>query len=42
MNSLLASTFKLGGDASIAVGPVGSGAKSDNRRLRECGRFAGH
>ena len=29
MNSLLASTFKLGGDASIAVGPVGSGAKSD-------------
>ena len=29
MNSLLASTFKLGADASIAVGPVGSGAKSD-------------
>ena len=29
MNSLLSSSFKLGGDASIAVGPVGSGAKSD-------------
>ena len=29
MNSLLASTFKLGGDASIAAGPVGAGAKSD-------------
>jgi len=29
MNSLLSSSFKLGADASIAVGPVGSGAKSD-------------
>ena len=29
MNSLLASTFKFGGDASIAAGPVGAGAKSD-------------
>jgi lipid-binding SYLF domain-containing protein len=29
LNSLLASTFKMGGDASIAAGPVGAGAKSD-------------
>jgi lipid-binding SYLF domain-containing protein len=29
MNSLLASTFKFGADASIAAGPVGAGAKSD-------------
>jgi len=29
LNSLLADTFKLGGDASIAAGPVGAGAKSD-------------
>lgn len=29
MNSLLASTFKMGPDASIAAGPVGAGAKSD-------------
>ena len=29
MNSLLASSFKLGGDVSIALGPVGSGATSD-------------
>jgi len=29
MNSLLATTFKMGGDASIAAGPVGAGAKSD-------------
>jgi lipid-binding SYLF domain-containing protein len=29
MNSLLASTFKFGGDASVAAGPVGAGAKSD-------------
>jgi len=28
-NSLLASTFKMGADASIAAGPVGAGAKSD-------------
>ncbi len=28
-NSLLATSFKLGGDASIAAGPVGAGAKSD-------------
>jgi SH3 domain-containing YSC84-like protein 1 len=28
LNSLMASTFKIGGDASIAVGPVGAGAKS--------------
>ncbi|MCC6869080.1 MAG: lipid-binding SYLF domain-containing protein [Burkholderiales bacterium] len=28
-NSLMASSFKLGGDASIAAGPVGAGAKSD-------------
>ena len=28
-NSLLASTFKVGGDASVAAGPVGAGAKSD-------------
>jgi lipid-binding SYLF domain-containing protein len=28
LNSLLASTFKMGGDASIAAGPVGAGAKS--------------
>ena len=29
MDSLLASTFKVGGDASVAAGPVGAGAKSD-------------
>ena len=29
MNSLLANSIKLGGDASIAAGPVGAGAKSD-------------
>jgi lipid-binding SYLF domain-containing protein len=28
-NSLLATSFKMGGDASIAAGPVGAGAKSD-------------
>ena len=28
LNSLLSSSFKIGGDASIAVGPVGAGAKS--------------
>ena len=28
-NSLLATSFKMGGDASIAAGPVGGGAKSD-------------
>jgi len=29
MNSLLAPSFKVGGDASVAVGPIGAGAKSD-------------
>ena len=29
MDSLMASTFKMGGDASVAAGPVGAGAKSD-------------
>jgi lipid-binding SYLF domain-containing protein len=29
MNSLMASSFKFGGDASVAAGPVGAGAKSD-------------
>jgi lipid-binding SYLF domain-containing protein len=29
MNSMLAANFKLGGDASVAAGPVGAGAKSD-------------
>ncbi len=29
MDSLLTSKFKLGGDVSIAAGPVGTGAKSD-------------
>jgi lipid-binding SYLF domain-containing protein len=29
LNSLLSDSFKLGGDASIAAGPVGAGAKSD-------------
>jgi len=29
MNSLLATSVKLGGDASIAAGPVGAGANSD-------------
>ena len=29
MNSLLASSFKMGADASVAAGPVGAGAKSD-------------
>jgi len=28
LNSLMASSFKVGGDASIAAGPVGAGAKS--------------
>ena len=28
-NSLLSTSFKMGGDASVAVGPVGAGAKSD-------------
>ncbi len=28
LNSLLATSFKIGGDASIAAGPVGAGAKS--------------
>jgi lipid-binding SYLF domain-containing protein len=28
-NSLLATSFKMGGDASVAVGPVGAGAKSN-------------
>jgi lipid-binding SYLF domain-containing protein len=28
LNSLMASTFKVGGDASIAAGPVGAGARS--------------
>jgi len=28
LNSLLSTSFKLGGDASIAAGPVGAGAKS--------------
>lgn len=29
MNSMLSANFKLGGDASIAAGPVGVGAKAD-------------
>ena len=29
MNSVLAPSFKIGGDASVAAGPVGAGAKSD-------------
>jgi lipid-binding SYLF domain-containing protein len=29
LNSLMAASFKLGGDASVAAGPVGAGAKSD-------------
>src|SRR5258708_4389468 len=29
LNSLLANSVKLGGDASVAAGPVGAGAKSD-------------
>jgi SH3 domain-containing YSC84-like protein 1 len=29
MDSLLTSKFKLGGDASVALGPVGGGAKGD-------------
>ena len=29
MNSLLAPSFKIGGDASVAAGPIGAGAKSD-------------
>jgi SH3 domain-containing YSC84-like protein 1 len=29
LNSLMAASFKVGGDASIAAGPVGAGAKSD-------------
>jgi SH3 domain-containing YSC84-like protein 1 len=28
LNSLMATTFKVGGDASVAAGPVGAGAKS--------------
>jgi lipid-binding SYLF domain-containing protein len=29
LNSLLSSSFKMGGDASVAAGPVGAGAKSN-------------
>jgi lipid-binding SYLF domain-containing protein len=29
MNSMLSANFKMGGDASVAAGPVGAGAKSD-------------
>ena len=29
LNSLLAPSVKLGGDASVAAGPIGAGAKSD-------------
>jgi lipid-binding SYLF domain-containing protein len=29
LNSLLATSFKIGGDASVAAGPVGAGARSD-------------
>ena len=29
MNSLLSTSFKMGGDASIAAGPVGAGAKAN-------------
>jgi SH3 domain-containing YSC84-like protein 1 len=29
MNSLLSSSFKIGGDATVAAGPVGAGAKAD-------------
>ena len=29
MNSLLSPSFKIGGDASVAAGPVGAGARSD-------------
>jgi lipid-binding SYLF domain-containing protein len=29
MNALMAPSVRLGGDASIAAGPVGAGAKSD-------------
>lgn len=29
MNSLLATSFKMGADASVAAGPIGAGAKSD-------------
>ena len=29
MNSLLTPSFKMGGDASVAAGPVGAGAKGD-------------
>jgi len=29
MNSLLSPSFKLGGDASVAAGPVGAGANSN-------------
>jgi SH3 domain-containing YSC84-like protein 1 len=29
VNSLLSSSFKMGGDVSVAAGPIGSGAKSD-------------
>jgi len=29
LNSLLATSVKLGGDASVAAGPIGAGAKSD-------------
>lgn len=29
LNSLLSNSFKIGGDASVAAGPVGAGAKAD-------------
>ena len=46
LNRLYSSSFKLGGDASIAVGPVGGGAKADVMAdfvsfVRSKGAFAG-
>ena len=46
LNRLYTSSFKFGGDASIAVGPVGGGAKADVMTdfvsfVRSKGAFAG-
>lgn len=41
MNSLLASSFKLGADASVAAGPVGAGAKAATADILSFSRAKG-
>ena len=41
MNSLLASSFKLGADASVAAGPVGAGAKASTADILSFSRAKG-